>query len=434
MKKVAFYTLGCKVNQYETEAMTALFEKDDYEQVPFDGFSDVYVINTCTVTNLGDRKSRQMIRRAKKANPQAIIAVVGCYAQTAPEEVSAIHGVNLIIGTQDRLRIVELIAQIHNNDEQINVVHDILKTREFENMQVSVYKERTRAYIKIQEGCTQFCSYCIIPYARGPVRSRKLEDILEEVKKLSENGFQEIIFAGIHVASYGQDLGDVDLLALIESVHDIASITRIRLSSIEPMTLTERFINAIAKLPKVCAHFHLSLQSGCDHTLVRMNRKYTTEQYRTVVRNIREVLPDVSITTDIMVGFPGETATDFELSYQFVNEIQFMHTHVFQYSPRKGTPAASYEQQVRPQDKEIRSKKMLALSEKNEQLFYHKFLQRELDIIIEQPHKEKENYFEGLTSNYMRVAVLANSEMIGQSVRVCIEAIGSNILYGSVVS
>ncbi|MBZ4644720.1 MAG: tRNA ((6)-L-threonylcarbamoyladenosine(37)-C(2))-methylthiotransferase MtaB [Clostridia bacterium] len=433
MKKVAFYTLGCKVNQYETEAMTELFEKEGYEITDFDQYADVYVINTCTVTNLGDRKSRQMIRRAKKLNKHSIVAVVGCYAQTAAEEISKIKGVNLIIGTKDRSRIVELINQIKEQEEQINVVQDIMTTREFEDMKVTAYKERTRAFLKIQEGCNQFCSYCIIPYARGPVRSRKPEDIVEEVQQLAQNGFKEIVFAGIHVASYGKDLKNTNLLDIIKRVHDIEGIERLRLSSIEPMILTEEFVENAARLPKLCPHYHISLQSGCDATLKRMNRKYTTAEYREVVNRLRANFPDVAITTDVMVGFPGETEQEFEESKRFVDEISFAQVHVFKYSPRKGTPSVTFPNQVSPEEKERRSKIMIELSANSEKRFCDKFIGREMEVLFEQQVKEQDGYYEGLTPNYIRVVAHSDEDIEGQIMKVQLKERKEGFIAGTIV-
>ena len=310
MKKAAFYTLGCKVNQYETEAMAELFADSGYEIKEFTEVADVYVINTCSVTNMGDRKSRQIIRRAKKLNPNAVIAVTGCYAQTAPDEVLAIEGVNLVLGTKDRKNIVTLVEEL-NTESNINHVSDIMSNHEFEELQIKQYSNRTRAFIKIQEGCNQFCSYCIIPYARGPVRSRAKDDVVREIKELAHNGFKEIILVGIHVASYGVDLGDTTLESLIMDVDKIDGVERIRLSSIEPMTLNQEFIDSIKDSKKLCHHFHISLQSGCDETLKRMNRKYTTAQFKGIVDGLREAFDDVAITTDIMVGFPDESDEEF---------------------------------------------------------------------------------------------------------------------------
>ena len=349
MKKVAFCTLGCKVNQYETEAISEMFVKNGYEIVDFEEFADVYIINTCTVTNLSDRKSRQMIRRAKKNNQNSIIVAVGCYAQVSPDEVLSIPEVNLVIGTKDKGKILENINVIKEGMDKVNLVQDIVKTREFEELGVEVYKERTRAYIKIQEGCNQFCSYCIIPYARGPIRSRSVDYILDEVNKLALNGYKEIVLTGIHIASYGKDIKNTSLLDIIKKVHEIDGVERIRLGSIEPTTITQEFVDEISKLHKVCPHFHISLQSGCDSTLKRMNRKYTTDEYSAAVKLLRDSIEDVSITTDVMVGFPGETEEEFLSTVNFLKEINFAAMHVFKYSQRKGTPAADFKEQVSPQ-------------------------------------------------------------------------------------
>ncbi|HRU41687.1 MAG TPA: MiaB/RimO family radical SAM methylthiotransferase, partial [Candidatus Diapherotrites archaeon] len=293
MKKAAFYTLGCKVNRYETEAMTESFENAGYEIVDYSEFADVYIINTCTVTNMGDRKSRQIIRRAKEKNPEALVAVVGCYSQIAPGEVLEIPEVSLVVGTDERSRMVELVEYAMKKEEKLNMVNDIMKVREFEEMPIKSYKSRTRAFLKIQEGCDQYCTYCIIPYARGHIRSRKPDSIIAEVKELAENGFREIVLTGIHVASYGKDLGNTSLIDIIEKVHEIDGIRRIRMSSVDPNVMTDGFIERLSRLPKICGHFHLSLQSGCDETLKRMNRKYTTGEYRRVVEKLREVFADV---------------------------------------------------------------------------------------------------------------------------------------------
>ncbi|HWQ30604.1 MAG TPA: tRNA (N(6)-L-threonylcarbamoyladenosine(37)-C(2))-methylthiotransferase MtaB, partial [Negativicutes bacterium] len=312
MKKAAFYTLGCKVNQYETEAMIESFEAAGYEIVEYSDFADVYVINTCTVTNMGDRKSRQIIRRALDLNPEAFIAVVGCYSQIAPGEVLAIPGVRLVLGTDERSRIVELVHSTMEKNEKLSMVRDIMEVNEFEEMPIRNYKSRTRAFLKIQEGCDQYCTYCIIPYARGHIRSRRPESIIEEVRELAKNGFKEIVLTGIYVASYGKDLGNTSLIEIIESVHEVDGIKRIRMSSVDPNGLTDELIERLRRLPKMCRHFHLSLQSGCDETLKRMNRKYSTEEYIRVAGKLREAFPDVALTTDLIVGFPGETEEEFQ--------------------------------------------------------------------------------------------------------------------------
>jgi threonylcarbamoyladenosine tRNA methylthiotransferase MtaB len=430
MKKVAFYTLGCKVNQYETEALTGIFEKEGYNVVAFDEKADVYVINTCTVTNLSDKKSRQMIRRAKKCNDESIVVVVGCYAQTASEEVSKIPGVNLVIGTKERSKIVEHIREIEGGKNKLNLVKDIMKTRDFEELGVDVYKERTRAFIKIQEGCSQYCSYCIIPYARGPIRSRNKENILTEVRKLSQNGYKEIVLTGIHIASYGKDIKTTSLIDIINSVHEIEGVERIRLGSIEPSTITESFINAVKDLKKLCPHYHISLQSGCDKTLERMNRKYLTNDYRKSIELLRENIVDVAVTTDVMVGFPGETDEDFEQTYAFLEEISFSSMHVFKYSARKGTPAALFPEQVSPQKKEERSNRLIALAQKNMLEFNKKHIGRSLPVLFEQVVKNKEGYMEGLTPNYIRVICNGNKELEGKDVNVLVKQAVDDYMIG----
>ncbi len=323
MDKVAFYTLGCKVNQYETEAMEEIFEKNDYVIVNSDEIADIYVINTCTVTNLSDRKSRQFISRAKKLNKDAIIAVVGCYSQVSPDEVEKIEGVDVIIGTTERNRILELCEKAKVENQRINIVRNIKSQKEFEPINIDDIKSKTRAYIKIQDGCSQFCSYCIIPYARGPIRSRSLDEIVEETQKLANAGFKEVVLTGIHVASYGKDTDKTPLVKVLEEVGKVKGIDRIRLSSLEPTLIDENFMKSILKIGKVCDHFHLSLQSGSDTVLKRMNRKYTTSEYRNIVSIIRKYMPNAGITTDIIVGFPGETEDEFNETLDFVKEIGF---------------------------------------------------------------------------------------------------------------
>ncbi|MBB6217933.1 threonylcarbamoyladenosine tRNA methylthiotransferase MtaB [Anaerosolibacter carboniphilus] len=430
MKTVAFYTLGCKVNQYETEAMGELFQKSGYEIVDSESRSDVYVINTCTVTNLGDRKSRQFIRRSKKINPEAIIAVVGCYAQTSPDEVLSIEGVNIILGTNDRNKIVEYVENIQADHEKINAVEDIMQIKEFEEMTIGEIKGKTRAFLKIQEGCNQYCTYCIIPYARGPIRSRKLEDIIKEVERLAENQFKEVVLTGIHVASYGKDLKDTSLLDVIRGAHKIDGIERIRLSSIEPTVATEDFIQEISKLKKVCPHFHLSLQSGCNETLKRMNRKYTAEEYKEIVERLRRYMPDLSITTDVMVGFPGETDEEFDSTYNFVKEIGFSQIHVFKYSPRKGTPAAKYKNQVPSEIKNKRSEKLLQLAQESAIKYNERFIGRTKSVLFETSSDSLDGYFEGLTDNYIRVFCKAHEQVEGRLINVSLDELHGESMIG----
>ena len=431
MKKVAFYTLGCKVNQYETEAMLEMFEKNGYENVASEDYADVYVINTCTVTHMSDRKSRQYIRRVKKKNPDSIIAVVGCYSQISPEEILDIEDVNLVMGTNDRRTIVDKVENIDANSK-LSTVDDIMKVREFEEIEISQTNGKTRAFIKIQDGCDRYCSYCIIPYARGRIRSRDRESIIEEITKLATNGYKEVVLTGIHVASYGRDLDqDIDILTIIKDVNEIEGIERIRLSSVEPVLFTEDFIDQISKIDKLVPHYHLSLQSGCDATLKRMNRRYTTEEYRRTVDNLRSRIPRVSLTTDVIVGFPGETNEEFSQTLAYLKDLKLMHRHVFKYSPRKGTPAASMEDQVDPQMKQMRSDSLLALSTKNFRLFADQFKDTDLKVLFEEV--DKDGYYEGLTDNYMRIKVRSDRDIRGQILPVRIEEICDDYCIGGLV-
>ncbi len=432
MKKAAFYTLGCKVNQYETEAMTESFENAGYEIVDYSEFADVYIINTCTVTNMGDRKSRQIIRRAREKNPEALVAVVGCYSQIAPGEVLEIPEVSLVVGTDERRRMVELVEYAMEKEEKLNMVSDIMKVREFEEMSIKSYKSRTRAFLKIQEGCDQYCTYCIIPYARGHIRSRKPDSIIAEVKELAENGFREIVLTGIHVASYGKDLGNTSLIDIIEKVHEIDGIRRIRMSSVDPNVMTDGFFERLSRLPKICRHFHLSLQSGCDETLKRMNRKYTTGEYRRVVEKLREVFADVAITTDLIVGFPGETEEEFQKTVDFVEEIAFSAMHVFKYSQRSGTPAAKYENQIKPQVKDSRSKVITAIAQKNEEKFKKAFIGRSKPVLYEQPFDGQKSLFEGLTDNYIRVVSESREDIKGKIIETVLAELKEDYMTGRI--
>ncbi len=414
MKRVAFYTLGCKVNQYETEAMIEAFETAHYQIVEYEDFADIYIINTCTVTNVGDKKSRQITRRALEINPEAFIAVVGCYSQIAPDKVMEIPGVKLVVGTNERAKIVELVEQAIKKDEKTNAVADIMQVHDFEEMSIKNYKSRTRAFMKIQEGCDQYCTYCIIPYARGHIRSRKPESIINEVELLAKNGFKEVVLTGIHVASYGRDIGEIKLIDIIEMVHAVDGIERIRMSSIEPNILTEDFIDRLSRLDKICRHFHLSLQSGCNETLKRMNRKYTTEEYKEVVNKLRNTFNDVAITTDLIVGFPGETEEEFEKTKEFINEIQFSSMHIFKYSPREGTPAAKYKNQVEPKIKDVRSKIVSEIAALHEQAFKEKFLGKSMKVLYERKVDDNANLFEGLTDNYIKIVTESRDDIKGK--------------------
>jgi threonylcarbamoyladenosine tRNA methylthiotransferase MtaB len=415
--KVAFYTLGCKVNQYETEAMAEAFERAGYELVDFEEAADVYVINTCTVTGLSSRKSRQAIRRAKQLNRSAIVAAVGCYPQTAREEVENIPEVDIVAGTAERLRLPEYVERFRNGEGRISEVGNIMRRHAFEDLKIERYKGRTRAFLKIQEGCSQFCSYCIIPYARGPIRSRPAEDVIAEVRKLSEAGFREVVLTGIHIASYGRDQGQIRLPDLIKLVHDVDGIERIRLGSLEPTLITADFVAQAAGLEKLCPHYHISLQSGCDETLARMNRKYKTADYKKAVDMLREQIPDVSITTDVMVGFPGETEEEFNKTFGFLETIRFAKMHVFKYSPRKGTPAASFEDQVDGTVKEYRSARVMELSDRCALEFNSRFLGREMPVLYEQEVRDSGGLYEGLTPNYIRVLSNADSSVMGNIIK-----------------
>jgi threonylcarbamoyladenosine tRNA methylthiotransferase MtaB len=413
--------------------MIESFETAGYQTVGYEEYADVYIINTCTVTNMGDRKSRQIIRRALDNNPEAFIAVVGCYSQISPDKVIEIQGVKLVVGTNERAKIVELVEYAMDKEEKINMVSDIMEVREFEEMSIKNYKSRTRAFLKIQEGCDQYCSYCIIPYARGHIRSRRPESILEEVKQLAQNGFKEIVLTGIHVASYGRDLGDTSLIEIIELLHEVEGIERIRMSSVEPKTLNDEFIERLTKLPKICRHFHLSLQSGCDATLKRMNRKYTTEEYLRVVDRLREIFPEVAITTDLIVGFPGETEEEFQCTVDFIKRVDFSGMHVFKFSPREGTPAAEHKNQVSPQIKEQRSKIVTALAHERELAFKNKFLNQKLDVLFEHKVEGQSSGYEGLTDNYIRVIVASEQDIKGIILPVELKAIKEDHMEGTLV-
>lgn len=414
MKKVALYTLGCRVNQYETEAMAESFIKKNYDVVDFEEYADVYVINTCTVTSIGDKKSRQMIRKSKKINPEAVVVAAGCYAQVSPEEVAGIEGVDIIVGTSDKSKIPDLVEEFNKNKKQINHVTNIMSIRKFEDMEIDEYQDKTRAFLKIQDGCDRFCSYCMIPYARGPVRSRSHESIVKEVKKLSKNGFKEIILSGIHVASYGKDTGEADLVDVVEEISRINGVERIRIGSIDPTFFKTDVIKRLNKIEKFCPNFHLSLQSGCNDTLKRMNRHYTTEEYGRIVNELREAFEDVSITTDIIVGFPGEKQEEFNSTYAFLKDLKLSKMHVFKYSPRKGTKAAEFKDQVTPEEKERRSKLIIQLDEDNEKDYIEKFINREMDILFE----ETENgTSKGYTKNYIKVEIKTDKDLTGEIVK-----------------
>lgn len=431
-KTVSFMTLGCKVNQYETEAMSELFVAQGYSVAEAEEKADVYVINTCSVTNLGEKKSRQYIRKMKRLNPNAIIAVVGCYSQVATDEVMAIDGVNLVLGTNERSRIVEYVEELEAWDK-VSYVGDIMQVREFEELQIDHVSDKTRAFIKIQEGCNQFCSYCIIPYARGPIRSRQPQQVILEVERLVANGFKEIVLTGIHIGSYGKDLGNTDLLDLLKQVNEVEGLKRIRLGSLEPRLLSDAFIEAIKQMDKFCPHFHLSLQSGSDSVLKRMNRKYDSQTYLATVETLKSAFELPSFTTDVIVGFPGETDEEFEETMAFVKQVGFAKIHVFQYSPKKGTPAAEMGCQVASDVKHSRSERLIALSDQMEQAYYESLLGKTCEVLIEGVSAFSDHYMEGLSERYVRVAVNRDDALAGTLQRVLLERIEGEVVYGRLV-
>ena len=401
MKKVAFCTLGCKVNQYETNAMEQAFIKAGYEIVEFGDIADVYVINTCTVTNMSDKKSRQMIRKAKQLNKNSIVVAVGCYAQVSKDKLEDIKEVDLILGNNEKKDIVKYIEDFQK--EKIVHLEDVLHQKEFIDFGTTVHMEKTRAVIKVQDGCDRFCSYCIIPYARGRVRSRNLESVTKEIKALADNGVKEVVLTGIHIASYGKDFKDnISLIELVEEINKIDGIQRIRLGSLEPTIINEEFLERLSKLDKICHHFHLSLQSGCNETLKRMNRRYTTEEFKNVVDLLRSTYKDVILTTDIIVGFPGETEEEFDKTYEFLKEINFYKMHIFKYSRRKGTKADLMENQISADIQEQRSKKLLELSDKNQKEYNEQYVGKIVKVLFEEQDNE---YIKGHTDNYLVVKV-----------------------------
>lgn len=407
-RKVAFYTLGCKVNTYETNAMTKIFEDNGYEIVSYEEFANVYVVNTCTVTNMSDRKSRQILRRAKELNKDAVLCAVGCYAQVAKDELSKIEEIDLILGTNDKRNIVQKVEEFIKTNKKDIVVTDVMKERKYVEWDGTAYTWKARAEVKIQDGCDRYCTYCIIPYARGPVRSREMDDIYEEIQKIVDTGIKEVVITGIHISSYGKDLpGKPKLIELLEKIAEINGLERIRLGSLEPLIIDEEFVQRIKKINKICNHFHLSLQSGCDATLERMNRRYKTEEFKKIVRILRENIPDVALTTDVIVGFPGETDEEFETTYNFLKDVKFSKMHVFKYSPRKGTKAAAFPNQVDGNIKEERSNKLIELSTENEKEFAKQYENKDIEILFETEH-------EGHTTNY--IEVVSKDEMKPNSI------------------
>lgn len=377
--------------------MIELFKENGYESVDFEEKADIYIINTCTVTNMSERKSRQILRRAKELNPKSILCVVGCYAQVAKDELSKMKEIDIVLGTNDRANIVKCVEDFIKSKSRIQEVSDIMKQREYIEWGSVAYTDKARAEIKVQDGCDRYCTYCLIPYARGPVRSRKMQEIYDEIVEIAKSGIKEIVITGIHISSYGKDFSEkVTLIDLLEKIHDIDGIERIRLGSLEPLIITEEFVKRLKNLPKVCNHFHLSLQSGCDETLERMNRRYKTEDFKKIVGILRNNIPEVALTTDVIVGFPGETDEEFEKTYEFLKEIKFSKMHVFKYSPRKGTKAAEFKNQIDGNTKNKRSDILIKLSEENEEDFAKTYIDKEIEVLFE-------NENEGHTKNYIKV-------------------------------
>ncbi len=434
MKKVALHNLGCKVNAYETEAMQELLEKHGYEIVPFQEGADVYIINTCTVTNMADRKSRQMLHKARKMNPDSIVVACGCYVQAKKDDIP--EGIDIVVGNNKKQNIVEILENYEkekNADDQVEAAEqektaetyqeilDINHEKAYEDLHLSTAAEHTRAYIKVQDGCNQFCSYCIIPFARGRVRSRSRDSVLEEVKTLAANGYKEVVLTGIHLSSYGIDCDD-NLLSLILAIHEVDGIERIRLGSLEPRIITEEFAQTIAKLPKMCPHFHLSLQSGCNATLKRMNRRYTAEEYYEKCQLLRKYFQNPALTTDVIVGFPGETEEEFAESKAFVDKVDFYETHIFKYSRREGTKAAAMKDQVPDQIKAARSAELLELNRKKQAAYEERLLGTTQEVLIEEKIvRDGEELQIGHTKEYVKIGVKNPNNLINQLVNVEIE-------------
>ena len=423
MKKVALHNLGCKVNAYEMDAMQEMLENNGYEIVPFREGADIYIINTCTVTNMADRKSRQMIHRAKKMNPNAIVVATGCYVQAQEQEGTVDECIDVLIGNNRKKDLIQILEE-HTEKAVIDINH----TKEYEYMHISKTGEHTRAYIKVQDGCNQFCTYCIIPFARGRVRSRDKEDVIREVTDLARNGYQEVVLTGIHLSSYGVDLENENLLSLILAVHEVEGIQRIRLGSLEPRIITEEFVKVISGLPKMCPHFHLSLQSGCNETLRRMNRRYTAEEYFEKCQLLRKYFENPALTTDVIVGFPGETDEEFAESMAFVDKVNFYETHIFKYSKRQGTKAAEMKNQVPEQVKTVRSNEMLALDEKKRKAYEKLWIGKDVEVLVEEEiQRDGMRLQVGHTKEYMKIAVETKEDLQNRFITVQIGDLGQII-------
>lgn len=432
MKTFAIHTLGCKVNTYESEAIVRLFEAHDYQKVNFKQKADVYIINTCTVTNTGDSKSRQMIRRAIRNNEDAVVCVVGCYSQVAPEEIAQIEGVDIILGTQFRYQIVDLVEEHLNTKKQIQKVANVMKEKEFEELDVDVFTENTRAFLKIQDGCNNFCTYCIIPYARGIVRSRKPESVLKQAQTLVDHGFVEIVLTGIHTGAYGIDIKGYNFYdLLVDLCSKVNGLKRLRISSIEINQITDEIIELIKTNKIIVDHLHVPIQSGSDGVLKRMKRHYNLAQYEEKIVKIREALPDIALTTDVIVGFPQETEEEFEEAYRFIEHIGYSELHVFPYSKRKNTPAAKMDGQVDEKIKSERVKKLIDLSKQLHLKYAKKFIGKELEVIFEE--KFNEDRLIGHSSNYLKVNAVADPDLIGKVCKVKITDVNSLGIQGELI-
>jgi threonylcarbamoyladenosine tRNA methylthiotransferase MtaB len=427
MPTVAFHTLGCKVNHYETEAIWQLFKEAGYDRTEYETMADVYVINTCTVTNTGDKKSRQVIRRAIRKNPDGVICVTGCYAQTSPAEIMAIPGVDIVVGTQDRVKMLEYIEEYKNERQPINAVGNIMKTRVYEELDVPSFTDRTRASLKIQEGCNNFCTFCIIPWARGLMRSRDPKEVVAQAQQLVHAGYKEIVLTGIHTGGYGEDLKDYNLAMLLRDLEEqVDGLKRIRISSIEASQISDEVIEVLQNSTKVVRHLHIPIQSGSDTVLKRMRRKYTMEFFADRLERLKEALPGLAITSDVIVGFPGETEEEFMETFNFIKHHQFSELHVFPYSKRTGTPAARMDDQVDEGIKNNRVHRLIELSDQLAKEYASKFENEVLEVIPEEPYKEDESegLFVGYTDNYLKVVFPATDEMVGKIVKVKITKAG----------
>ncbi|ALC84923.1 MULTISPECIES: tRNA (N(6)-L-threonylcarbamoyladenosine(37)-C(2))-methylthiotransferase MtaB [Bacillaceae] len=427
MSSVAFHTLGCKVNHYETEAIWQLFKENGYERTDFEKQSDVYVINTCTVTNTGDKKSRQVIRRAIRQNPDAVICVTGCYAQTSPAEIMAIPGVDIVVGTQERTKMLDYIEQYKSERTPINAVGNIMKNRVYEELDVPSFTDRTRASLKIQEGCNNFCTFCIIPWARGLMRSRNPEEVVHQAQQLVDAGYLEIVLTGIHTGGYGEDLKDYNLAQLLRDIeNNVKGLKRLRISSIEASQLSDEVIDVLRDSKIVVRHLHIPIQSGSDTVLKRMRRKYTMEFFANRLDRLREALPDLAITSDVIVGFPGETEEEFMETYDFIRDQKFSELHVFPYSKRTGTPAARMEDQVEEEVKNERVHRLITLNDQLAVEYASRFEGEVLEIIPEEKYKldSDSNLYEGYTDNYLKVVIPGSEDLIGKLVRVKITKAG----------